>query len=410
MGNFDRFFGNGSGPSVKKNEQPETNRAEDIRGLPNGMWTSKSVYRTESLFEIGAPYGRNALSDPDGMDIMRRVGAHDRVVCLDLETTGLSGGAGTYAFLCGIGATNGGFFKVTQYFLKSPAYEAEWLATIDADIPADSTLVTYNGRTFDVPMLLTRHVMTRMNAHWEQFPHIDLLYFSRKFYKGRLESCSLGNIERRVLGLQRSGEDVQGYLIPGLYSQYLRSRDASDLRGVFYHNRLDIASLAALYCHIARTLEGKSKNSVDLLRAGDFWNDRGFTEDASRLWNMAEEYPASRMDAAIRKAFMAKKNHDHLAAKEHFESALQQLNAERGVMSRINDALVILEELAKLEEHRFMSPERALAYVRGALDAIRRARIYGGISNTSATRKMEHRKTRLEKKIGETEGMDHIEG
>jgi uncharacterized protein YprB with RNaseH-like and TPR domain len=358
----------------------------------------------ESSFEIGAPYGHTPLGDPESMRIMRRLGAEGGIVFLDLETTGLSGGAGTYAFLCGLGATCGNFFKVTQYFLKSPAYEAEWLAAIDADITPGATLATYNGRTFDVPMLLTRHVMTRTSAHWESSSHIDLLHFSRRFYKGYLESCSLGSVERHVLGLGRSGEDVPGYLIPGLYLDYLKSRDASGLRGVFYHNRLDIASLASLYCHLARVLEGKSGNGGELLRAGDFWNSRGFSDDADRLWSMAQGDPASRIEAFLRKAFRAKKNFDHSLARAHFERALEEIRANR-TLGRTSDLLVILEELAKLEEHRFMSPERALAYVRAALDALRKARYYGGMPDAPVLRAMEHRRARLMKKIG-TAGMD----
>jgi uncharacterized protein YprB with RNaseH-like and TPR domain len=398
MGHFDRFFENSSGPGIKKTETGEGSRGENARGLPDGVWASKGVYRMESMFEIGSPYGRNALPDPDGMEIMRRAGARGSTVFLDLETTGLSGGAGTYSFLCGLGATQGDFFKVTQYFLKSPAYEGEWLAAIDADIPRDATLVTYNGRTFDVPMLMARHVMTRTSAHWESSPHIDLLHFSRRFYKGYLESCSLGCVERNILGLNRSGEDVPGYMIPGLYIEYLHSRDASGLRGVFYHNRLDIASLASLYCHVATILEGKSGSGRELLRAGDYWSGLGFAEEASRLWSIAGEDPSERVEVFLRHAFQAKKNLDHSSAKRHFERALGEIRSKQ-TREQIGNMFVILEELAKLEEHRFKSPERALAYVRAALDALRRSRYYGGMSNAPVTKAMAHRRERLEKKI-----------
>ena len=352
----------------------------------------------ESAFKIGGAYGAAPLADPERMEVMRRVGAGGPAVFLDLETTGLSGGAGTYAFLCGLGATRGEFFTVTQYFLKSPAHEAEWLRSIDADIPRGATLVTYNGRAFDVPMLLTRHVMTRMSAHWEPSPHIDLLYFSRRLYKGHLESCSLGTVERHVLGLRRGGEDVPGYLIPAMYAQYLRTRDASGLAGVFYHNRLDIASLASLYCHVARVLGGSSGSGREKLRAGDYWSDRGFEEDALNLWLMAGDDADARMGSFVRRAFLAKKKQDHSSAREHFELALEEIREGRA-KAPMEEILVILEELAKLEEHRFTSPRRALAYVRAALDALRRARHYGGRPNPRMSQAMEHRRARLEKKI-----------
>ena len=395
MGKFDRFFTNESGPAATKPRRG-TNDG-DIQGLPGGTWISKGVYRIEYSYRLGDLYGAFPLLAPEAMEVMRRVGARGSVVFLDLETTGLSGGTGTYAFLCGLGATRGDFFNVTQYFLKSPAYEAEWLRAIDSNIPASSTLATYNGLTFDVPILLTRHVMTRTRAHWESSPHIDLLRFSRRLYKGYLESCALGVVERGVLGVRRSADDVPGYLIPELYRQYLGSQDASILGGVFYHNRLDIASLASLYCHVARILEGTSGSGRELLRAGDFWRDKGFAGDAVRLWEMAEADPDARIDSFVRRAFHAKKDKNHASARDLFERALGELRA--GARYTSDDLLLILEELAKLEEHRFMNKRRALNYVQTALSVLKRAKYYGGISNAEHTRAMEYRRARLEKKI-----------
>jgi hypothetical protein len=237
-----------------------------------------------------------------------------------------------------------------------------------------------------------------MSPHWESSPHIDLLNFARRFYRGYLESCSLGSVERNVLRLKRSGEDVPGYLIPGLYLQYLGSRDASCLRGVFYHNKLDIASLASLYCHVAEALEGKSGNGRESLRAGDFWNGLGLTGEASRLWRLAEEDPASRVEALLRHAFHAKKNSDHSVARTHFERALDEIRSRR-THEHVDCMAVALEELAKLEEHRFKSPERALAHTRAALDALKKACYYGGMSKIPVIRQFQRRLARLEKKI-----------
>jgi uncharacterized protein YprB with RNaseH-like and TPR domain len=352
----------------------------------------------ERSFRFGDIYGRSPLANPNEMEVMRRFGADGEVIFLDLETTGLSGGAGTYAFLCGLGRTRGETFSVTQYFLKNPAHEPEWLRAIDDDIPRGAALVTYNGRAFDAPMLLTRHVLARMDAHWESSPHIDLLYFSRRLYRGRLDSCSLGSVERHVLGLRRSGEDVPGSLIPAMYAQYLRTGDASELGGVFYHNVFDIASLASFYCHAARVMEGASGDGRELLRAGDFWRDRGCADEAERLWTMAAGDPAARVGSLMRMAFLAKKARDHAGARERFELALNEMRTSRSGWT-MNELLTALEELAKLEEHRFASPGRALDYVRTALDALRRARYYGGSPDAEMFRAMEHRRARLTKKI-----------
>ena len=394
MGKFDRFFTDGR--RTPKKTPPGMN-AGDIRGLPEGIWLSRGVYRIEYSFRLGDMYGNRPFTAPEAMDVMRAAGARGGVVFLDLETTGLSGGAGTYAFLCGLGATRGEFFSVTQYFLKSPAYEAEWLGAINSDIPPASTIATYNGLSFDIPILLTRHVMARMRAHWEPSPHIDLLRYSRRLYRGYLESCSLGEVERRVLGVRRSGEDVPGRLIPELYQQYLKTQDASQLRGVFYHNRLDIASLASLYCHVARVLAGESGSGRELLRAGDFWRDRGLIKDAVRLWEMAEADPEARTAAFIRRALLAKQDKDHASARVLFERALAEFRSGAGSSAR--ELLLILEELAKLEEHRFKDNRRALEHVRTALGVLRRARLYGGIGNAEQRQAAEHRRARLEKKI-----------
>ncbi|MDR2780300.1 MAG: ribonuclease H-like domain-containing protein [Synergistaceae bacterium] len=397
---LDRFFENIPAASVGKNK--ETNGSGDIRGLPDGEWVSRGVYRTENFYKIGGVYGREEFGDPENMKIMSQLGAKSGVVFLDLETTGLSGGTGTYAFLCGLGATSGEYFKVTQYFLKSPAYEAQWLEAVDAGILEGTTLVTYNGIAFDVPMLHTRHIMSRLRPLWESFSHIDLLHLSRRFYRGYLESCSLGNVERRVLGMQRSGEDVPGSVIPSLYRQYLHTLDASGLSGVFYHNMLDIASLASLYCHIARALAGRSGDSREHLRAGDIWNDRGQRKLALYLWNMAASDPSSRIEATFRMAYFAKKNKDHVAAKNFFTNALGEMESNPRKEGSLSVRITALEELAKLEEHRFKSPDRALRHVRSALELVKKNRLYGGKYDAAMIAAMERRRTRLEKKIRET--------
>ncbi|MDR1966382.1 MAG: ribonuclease H-like domain-containing protein [Synergistaceae bacterium] len=402
MGKFDRLFGNDAA-AISEKKQARHGRAEDaVRDLPDGEWVADGVYRTETRYWAQEAYGRAAIGNPDRMEVMRHLGAKGSVVFLDLETTGLSGGTGTYAFLCGLGTTSGEYFKVAQYFLKSPAYEAQWLDAINSGIPEGATLATYNGRSFDIPILLTRHILARRRPHWESFPHIDLLHISRRLYRGYLESCSLGSVEKHVLGVKRSGEDIPGSMIPGLYLQYLHSGDASSLRGVFYHNRLDIASLASLYCHASRALCGESSDGRELLRAGDIWLRMGRNERASSLWGMAMDSgdPASRVHATLRAAHFAKKNQDYETARKYFARALAEIGHRQSARTAGGAAAGALEELAKLEEHRFMSPARALDHVNEALRVLKSERLYGGSSaNIAMIRSMEHRKARLEKKI-----------
>ncbi|MDR0765271.1 MAG: ribonuclease H-like domain-containing protein [Synergistaceae bacterium] len=398
MGKFDVLFQNDPALAGVKTERAASRRGGAVSGLPAGTWISDGVYRVETLREIGGVPENGGLANPEEYNALREMGAGERLSFLDLETTGLSGGTGTYAFLCGLGAVCGKYFKVVQFFLKNPAHEAEWLEAVDAGIPKNATLVTYNGKTFDVPMLRTRHVLSRMCPHWESSPHVDLLYFSRRFYRGHLESCSLGSVETNVLGVRRANRDVPGALIPEIYARYLRTGAAASLRGVFYHNELDIASLASLYRRVSDALAGRAGRGREFLRAGDIWNDMGKTEAASRLWKMALDESESRAEASLRMAFAAKRGMEHENARIRFTEAFREFSS-RGASRHAAELFVILEELAKLEEHRFMRPERALAHVTAALDAMRRARRYGEATDTARAKAMEHRRERLLKKI-----------
>lgn len=161
---------------------------------------------------------------------------------LDTETTGLSGGTGTHVFLVGVGRFIGASFLVRQFFMRHPGDERAMLASLAADLRDVGVLVTFNGRSFDVPLLETRY---RLHARELELPalHLDLLSPARAIWKHRLPSCSLGTIERQILGVVRTN-DAPGWLIPQLYFDYLRHRRVETLDAVFEHNRLDIVSLA----------------------------------------------------------------------------------------------------------------------------------------------------------------------
>jgi uncharacterized protein YprB with RNaseH-like and TPR domain len=164
---------------------------------------------------------------------------------LDTETTGLSGGAGTAAFLVGLGFVDGDAFRVRQYFMEDYDQEAALLHQLAADLRRFPRLVTFNGKMFDVPLLETRYRLSRGRWPLEDAPHLDLLHPARRLWKARLESCRLVHLETELLRLRRE-EDIPGDQIPQVYFDYLRSRDARVLPRIFEHNRLDVVSLAAL--------------------------------------------------------------------------------------------------------------------------------------------------------------------
>jgi hypothetical protein len=172
------------------------------------------------------------------------------LVFLDTETTGLAGGAGTLAFLIGVGMYEGEQFILRQYFLRDPAEEEALLTALVDDLAPRAGWVTFNGRAFDLPLLETRLTLSRQRGALGRKPHLDLLFPARRLYRGRLESCSLGHLEQHVFNIVREQDDVPGYLIPQLYQDYLRTGDPSEMHRVIYHNAMDILSMVTLTAHV----------------------------------------------------------------------------------------------------------------------------------------------------------------
>ncbi len=174
------------------------------------------------------------------------------LVCLDTETTGLATAAGTLAFLVGLGWWQGARFRQIQLLLPDHAFEPALLDELRDHIPAGAWLVTYNGRTFDWPLLVTRYRMARRDAPIHG-GHLDLLPFVRRVFRHRLPDARLKTVERRILGIHRA-EDIDGWEIPGRYFDFLRGGPASPLRDVIRHNDDDVRSLALIVAHLEQHL------------------------------------------------------------------------------------------------------------------------------------------------------------
>jgi uncharacterized protein YprB with RNaseH-like and TPR domain len=177
----------------------------------------------------------------------------DRWAFVDTETTGLAGGTGTYAFLVGVGVFEEGRFTVHQFFMREYGEEPAQLLALGELLDGLEAVVSFNGKNFDMPLLETRFIMVRQPPRLSGAPHLDLLTTARRFWRYRLDSCALSSLENEVLGVRRTGEDVPGWLIPGMYADYVRSGDAREMPRIFYHNAQDILSLvtlAALQCDL----------------------------------------------------------------------------------------------------------------------------------------------------------------
>jgi len=168
-----------------------------------------------------------------------------RVAFLDTETTGLAGGSGTYAFLIGVGGLTEDGFELRHFFMRDYSEEPSQLAALTDHLKQFDILVTYNGRTYDQPLLETRYRMARMAPPFARMEHFDLLHGARRLYKLAFESCRLVELEAQILGVERIN-DVPGALIPFLYFEFLRSRNAHRMMGIFEHNAYDILTLACL--------------------------------------------------------------------------------------------------------------------------------------------------------------------
>ncbi|MGH2621217.1 MAG: ribonuclease H-like domain-containing protein [Anaerolineales bacterium] len=237
-------------------------RAEQAKasGLPAGeeLQTPLGVaYRLESRFPLSHQHGKVALRDLlDFEPALAAEVAGDRklrstrlgsMAFVDLETTGLAGGTGTLGFLVGVGTFQTDGFRLRQYFLRDPNEEAAMLRSLKLELEQMEGIVSFNGRVFDLPLLEARSTIA-LRERWRlnEWPHFDLLYPSRRLWRRALADCRLGTLEQHILQITRAEEDVPGELIPGMYLEYLRTGDASDMRRVIYHNSVDILSLVGL--------------------------------------------------------------------------------------------------------------------------------------------------------------------
>ena len=219
---------------------------------------------------------------------------------VDLETTGLAGGAGTYAFLVGCAFFEPHGFRIRQYFLPGYQHERPLLDAVEGLVRASAALVSYNGKSFDVPVLETRYQFNRLVPPFEGMAHVDMLHVARRFWRAApsapgawpdTDSCRLGALERILFGVRRVG-DVGGYEIPGRYFDFMRTGNAVPLLPVLEHNRLDLLSLAMMTAralHVLRLAPEGCTSARESLAAGRLLDRAGRAELAMRCFEDAVE-------------------------------------------------------------------------------------------------------------------------
>ncbi len=287
-------------------------------------------------------------------------------VFLDTETTGLADGAGTYAFLVGLGCFEGDSFHLAQFFLPSPMEERALLQAVAEFLQDAEGLITFNGRSFDLPLLQGRYTMARLPLPWQDQVHLDLLLPARRLWRDHLASCSLSSLEAHLLGVERSSLDLPGWRIPSVYYDYLRGADSSLLEAVFYHNAQDILSLVTLATRLARFLrdpwgDGGARHGLEFFALGRLYEQREQPQDAIAAYRAALllAMPVQvREQAWQRLSLLLKRQGAWEEALEIWESLL----------SRPEDhPLYAYVELAKYHEHRSKDLARAEYLVQQAI-------------------------------------------
>jgi hypothetical protein len=227
---------------------------------------------------------------------------------LDTETTGLSGGTGTMAFLIGLGWFEDGAFHIRQIFARDFSEERAALFYLTEIAAQKNFLVTFNGKAFDVNLLSTRFIMNRLKSDLVNLPHLDLLHPSRRILGHRLENSRLGTLEVEVLGVFREG-DIPGWEIPQRYFDWLKQRDGRLLEAIFEHNKLDVISMATLTAHLTEILcakrELQSSHADDYLAAARLLFKRRDTERAGKILDVFGENQAGDELSAISKKELA---------------------------------------------------------------------------------------------------------
>ncbi len=213
---------------------------------------------------------------------------------IDTETTGLAG-AGTLAFMVGVGFFEGDVFIVRQYFLREHGDEEAMLLQLTDLLAGKRGLISFNGRSFDIPLLNGRFLMNRLPSPLPDLPHFDLLHPARRLWKHRFGSCSLGHLETQLLGVPRTHQDIPGALIPALYHRYLNDGDGRQMARVFYHNKVDILSMVTLAAEVMRQFSkpDSADHPIDLFSLGRWHADNGDKTVAENClkWALAGDLP-----------------------------------------------------------------------------------------------------------------------
>jgi uncharacterized protein YprB with RNaseH-like and TPR domain len=296
-----------------------------------------------------------------------------RTVFIDLETTGLSGGAGTVAFLVGCGYFDLGAFQVRQFLLTSHSGERALLAAVAEFFEDADLIVTYNGKTFDLPVMETRWLFHRMDPPLDGVPHFDMLHPARRLWRHDEQGCRLSTLERTLFDVRRLG-DIPGMEIPSRFFRFVRSGDPCPLEPVLEHNRIDLVSLAAVTARatkLAREGHDACRDCAEALALGRVFEKVQLTARAEACFRRAAGAAdhSVRGEALYRLAVRLRRDRRFEEAATVWRELLaltEPRSARRGLLGDLRQ--VATEALAIHQEHRARDLAGARELALAALD------------------------------------------
>ena len=371
-------------------------------GAPPRPRPARSCELPRGFEELSTPFGIAAIrQDVLALPILEPDPGN--VAYVDTETTGLTGGAGTYVFAAAVARPIDCGLRVAQFFLPEPGMESAFLHALRDELEPAEGLATFNGGSFDLPVLRTRWVMARMPGEFTHATHIDLLTLVRALFRHRLESCTLRFVEQRVLGYERD-DPLPSALVPDAYYDFLRAGSLDLLEAALEHNRLDVISLVHLHSRLLRRLGGGDvdMNAEDWLALGRHRWRRGARADGWRALRNATAFAKGKA-AATAGLLLTRR----LVRRGSIAGADQLLG---WLESSVTDDIRVSVARARLLEWRRRDPRSALSVVEAArrrmpdeatgLDG-RHARLLRKVEPRSVRPKKAVRPLQLEAPIGD---------
>ena len=354
--------------------------------------------------EVSTRFG-TALLRQDVIPLPPLVPHPGNVAYMDTETTGLSGGSGTYVFAAAVARPIDCGLRVAQVFLPQPGMEPAFLHALREELEPADTIATFNGASFDLPVLRTRWVMARMPGELSEAAHVDLLTLVRALYRHRLESCTLRMVEERVLGYERD-DPLPSALVPDAYFDYLRAGSRDFLEAALEHNRLDVISLVHLHSRLLLRLNGAETgmDAADWLALGRHRFRRGAKADGWRALRNATSF--AKGDASATAGLLMSKRLLRRGSVAAADRLLGWLEAS------VTEDIRLSVARARLLEWRRRDASSALSVVEAALHRMpdqgpdlehRRARLRRKLaSGRDSRRKRQSRQIQVEAFIGDS--------